>query len=656
VGRARKAKQKTRTEAPAEAPAWPVPDARTGSVAAAAVFAAALAAYALTLAPTVTLVDSGELIVAAHGLGVAHPPGFPLYVLLGHAASLVPAGNVAQRVNALSALCAAGAAGLLVLVTRRALLDRPPGGACGSGWITAAPALLAGLLLAFSRTLWAYATVAEVYALSTLAVVVLIGLSLRARATASVAALGALAAVYGLATGTHHVTIALASPALLALAWRPLRAGARPRLIATLALLAVGGAIAVYAYLPWAAARDVFPNWGDTRTLERVWWHVSGRQYQAYLSPSLASAGQEAASFARALLREFGPAWCPAALALAGLGLRAAWTRARSLFVAVVLLIVFDLAYALLYSISEDKDAYYLPSVVALSLAAGLGGHELLSRASRRRAAWALALIAVPLLGAALHARAADRSRFFVAHDFARDALASVAPGGLLLTSEWQLYSPLLYFQEVEGWRPDVMAVDVSLLRRSWYVDGLRARHPERWAPLRAETDAFLEDLRAWERDPQRYERDPALGRRISDRFQAMVLALAAADAAKGRAFATSDVVLPQSPDPPLAERFARTFPLTPRGLVFSLRSPHDPDPPPELRPRGLFDGTLALEPDDVASLKVRPLYVGMMTNRGQYLLAQGDPAGALAAYRQALAWDPTFAPARAALERQGVR
>ena len=62
---------------------------------AAAVGTVALALYGWTLAPTVTLVDSGELIVAAHSLGVAHPPGFPLYVLLAHLATWVPLGNVA---------------------------------------------------------------------------------------------------------------------------------------------------------------------------------------------------------------------------------------------------------------------------------------------------------------------------------------------------------------------------------------------------------------------------------------------------------------------------------------------------------------------------------------------------------------------------------
>ncbi len=44
-------------------------------------FVAALALYLFTLAPTVALIDSGELTDAAWSLGNAHPPGFPLFLL-----------------------------------------------------------------------------------------------------------------------------------------------------------------------------------------------------------------------------------------------------------------------------------------------------------------------------------------------------------------------------------------------------------------------------------------------------------------------------------------------------------------------------------------------------------------------------------------------
>src|SRR3954452_12357910 len=127
------------------------------SVCAGFVFVAALVLYARTLAPTVTLVDSGELIVAAHSLGVAHPPGFPLYVILAHLASLVPIGNVALRVNFASAFFAACAAGVMTLVVGEFI---PMLAARTQRMTVAASATAAGLLFACSRTLWSYATVA----------------------------------------------------------------------------------------------------------------------------------------------------------------------------------------------------------------------------------------------------------------------------------------------------------------------------------------------------------------------------------------------------------------------------------------------------------------------------------------------------------------
>src|SRR5436309_10507087 len=101
---------------------------KAGLLCAGIVFFASLFLYSWTLAPTVTLVDSGELIVAAHGLGVAHPPGFPLYVMLTHLATRVPLGNVAQRVNFASALFAALAAGLMTLVVIE-VIRQPTAGA-----------------------------------------------------------------------------------------------------------------------------------------------------------------------------------------------------------------------------------------------------------------------------------------------------------------------------------------------------------------------------------------------------------------------------------------------------------------------------------------------------------------------------------------------
>src|SRR5213593_529797 len=165
-------------------------------VCAGAVFLIALLLYCCTLAPTVTLTDSGELIVVAHGLGVAHPPGVPLWVMLAHLASLVPLGNVAVRINFSSALFAALASAMLTLVVAELIITAsylPKTKERGARKKTKtadsavdpvlifAPAVGAGLLMAFSRTLWSYATIAEVYTLNTLLILTVFFLMLRWR-------------------------------------------------------------------------------------------------------------------------------------------------------------------------------------------------------------------------------------------------------------------------------------------------------------------------------------------------------------------------------------------------------------------------------------------------------------------------------------------
>ena len=130
------------------------PAARIPWRAAAVVALVVLAGYAATLAPTVTFWDAGEFIAAARVLGIPHPPGTPLFVMIAHVwARLVPVGEYAARTNLLSALLsAAGAAGFFLVVheSLRQLEPRgrlltaaasavsirstPPPGKCQPGW------------------------------------------------------------------------------------------------------------------------------------------------------------------------------------------------------------------------------------------------------------------------------------------------------------------------------------------------------------------------------------------------------------------------------------------------------------------------------------------------------------------------------------------
>ena len=83
---------------------------------------ASLSLYVKTLAPTLLTADAAEFQLACHTLGIAHPTGYPLYLMLGWLWShLVLLGDVAYRINMLSAVFAASAVGLLYVLVVKVL-------------------------------------------------------------------------------------------------------------------------------------------------------------------------------------------------------------------------------------------------------------------------------------------------------------------------------------------------------------------------------------------------------------------------------------------------------------------------------------------------------------------------------------------------------
>jgi hypothetical protein len=125
----------------------------------------ALGGYVVTLAPHLTFWDAGEFITAARTLGIPHPPGTPLYVLLAHVWGLLPLGEYAERINLFSAVCSAAACGLWFLVAQDIVWRMHPDADDASRRVLAiAGGACAALLGAFTFSVWQNATEAEVYA------------------------------------------------------------------------------------------------------------------------------------------------------------------------------------------------------------------------------------------------------------------------------------------------------------------------------------------------------------------------------------------------------------------------------------------------------------------------------------------------------------
>jgi Protein of unknown function (DUF2723) len=664
----------------------PLESFRVRSICATIVFVVVLAVYVATLAPTVTFVDSGELIVASKYLGVAHPPGTPLYLLLAHLFTLLPVGNVAWRVNLASALFAAVAAATtslleieILCVTKkrfaaesstrrkdkshaRKRADRkrrvaqtfdnaPIAVRLATAFL---PALIAGLMLAFSRTLWSFATVAEVYTLNTLLIVIVLFLMFRWRRSRQIRILYLAMFIFGLALGVHHATVGVILPALALVVvrtegWRFFKS---TRFLYA-SLVSFGAMVLIYAYLPLAAMRSPIINWGDPRTLQRIWWHVSGRQYQVFLSFSLEQMMKQAAAFGGLAAKEFGPLWLPLAFLLAFLGLAYSFRRDRTVFYFLLLVILTDLAYSLNYEIAEDKGAYYLPAFLSVVIAAGLGARWLINYAVEQRwhkniLVWIATLIAMlaPMLAVASNFAVSNRHQYFLAADYINNIESAIAPNGMLLTGDWQVYSPLLYLREIENQRRDIIAIDVNMLRRSWYFDYLETQYPELMKQRHAEVSAFLEDLRFWENNQALYARDVTLNQRINLHFFKMIEAFIGSQVKSAPVYVTLDVAFDSGQNAELSKSIKTTYQIVPQGLVMQLSGDKGFITPADIQlaTGGLIDRTVRFDRDDVVAQKVLPVYVNMLYNRGAYFAAHGHQDEAVQSYRQALALDPSNA------------
>jgi tetratricopeptide (TPR) repeat protein len=668
------------------------------------VFLIALLLYSWTLAPTVTLTDSGELIVVARGLGIAHPPGVPLWIILAHLASLVPFGNIAVRINFSSALFAALACAMLTLAVaeltitasylatskrrKRGAQTKKTEESGVAHLIVAAPAVGAGLLMAFSRTLWSYATITEVYALNTLLILVIFFLMLRwrrwivadrmhigtainaaevtSRITSYDAYLYAAALVFGLALGVHHVTVALTLPAIAFMVFRTqgVRFFTSSRLLYA-ALISIGALVAVYAYLPLAASRSPVINWGHPRSLQQIWWHITGRQYQVYFSFKPEIMGEQFAEFCRMALREFGFPWLPLSLVLAFAGFVDAFKRDRTTFWFLLTIIIADLAYALSYEIAEDKDAYYLPTFISIAIAAGLGIGWMIRRAVSKPVLvgkLSVVVATVVLLVCAITLAANwpfnNRRQYFIAHDYVENLLSTIAPNSLLLTLDWQVVSPMFYAQEIEQRRRDVKVVDINLLRRSWYFDYLSRAYPGLVERSRDKIEAFVENLKEWERDPGAFARSPALTQRISAAFLEMIQSMVANESRVARVYMTNDLLTSDSVNGELTRWLSQKYQLVPQGLVFNLANGqgfHD-SPDVHLQIRGLAGGPLRFAKGDPVNVKVIPVYTNMLINRGRYLALFGQHERAIAVFEQALALNPDLALARQGLAESAAK
>ncbi|MCP3961804.1 MAG: DUF2723 domain-containing protein [bacterium] len=441
--------------------------------------AAVFAVYAAGACRTIYVGDSGELVAAAATLGIPHPSGYPLYVLLGKLwIALLPVGSVAFRMSLFSAFFGALSCGLFYGMFRR-------------NGLSAAAGLLGSLCLAFAPSFWSQATVQRVYTLNGFFVVAVLACALEWHRTRKIGwlALAALAAGLGAANHTVMGVVGVAV-GIFAVISEPglLR---RPKHL--LACVGAGFAgLLPYLYMPLRSRQDPRLDWADPETAgalvaavtRRDFWHrawaESPGDYLIILTDYLRGLGEE-------LL------WGGALLALAGLVW--GWRRPRGggeledLPVLLPILVMAANLWAVAIHGSRSDifiwHRYYIPSYVMAALLAAWGTELAVRRWGRR--AWAALLVPAALF--VLGWPRFDRSDFRLAEDFSRQLLATLPPGAHLAASDDNILFVLIYLHLVEGERPDVDLImqgvggaDLGRLRFDPDEDPLYFTHHPNWS------------------------------------------------------------------------------------------------------------------------------------------------------------------------------
>lgn len=477
-----------------------------------AVFFSFFVLYLATMPPALAPYrDTGEMTVSAQTLGISHPPGYPLYIMLGHLVQKAPLGNGAYRLTLLSVLAGAGAMAVLFAV-------------CRSFW-GAGAALCVILLFGLNSTFWSVCLVPEMYSLWVLGAVVLAGLALNLRQRYGERLWLGFAGLYGLLLA-NRLDLLLWAPGLLWVAlakddfdgssykktglWMflafllfpalmvvrdsnspivPLIVGTAlwlcpgPRFswaLRSMAMAALG--LLAYLYLPIRSAQGPWLDWNHPAVFSNLMESLLRTKYGGTLD-LLSKNYAKGELFGANLKMYAGHLWQNFSL----LGLAAAawgcawgarknfqrWTGLAAMYWWSGPVFLFMANMPPNPHAAAIVEPHYLLSDLVLALWAAEGFGALLASRGKLMAA------AVLIVSASVYSgrwAQQDRRDHFFSYDYVKNVFRCVPPGGTLIAKkDVQLYS-LWHYQLVQGWRPDIRVIAQGLASASWYQAGWRKR------------------------------------------------------------------------------------------------------------------------------------------------------------------------------------
>ncbi|XP_069589052.1 protein O-mannosyl-transferase TMEM260 isoform X1 [Ranitomeya imitator] len=444
------------------------------------VFTCVFAVYIKTLHPSLPGGDSGELITAAYELGVAHPPGYPLFTLLARLAMvLLPIGSIAYRVNLLCCLFGAVAASLLFITTVRLSGSRTAG-------------ILAAGLYSFSRLTWQWSIAAEVFSLNNLFVAMLMALTVEFHKAktdserSKVSVYGAFCCGLSLCN-QHTIVLYVIFIVTWVIGYLFMHKELSLSSLLKLGLYFTAGLLP-YSYLIVSSYFNRARwTWGDHTTIQGLLTHLLREEYGTFSLAKSESGSSMGDTFMFQIIHMFAEI-TPIAPGLALLSLVLCFTNRQSTASIVSLFVTMFLGYSLFFSWRANLDItkplflgvverFWMQSNIVVCALAGYGLALLMGSIRTRMASKNVTLYIEWIFTIAVVARhmhtnysICDQSRNYVVDKFAKNIIFSIPLNAIVLLRGDLPGNSLRYLHYCEGLRPDLSLVDQEMMTYEWYL------------------------------------------------------------------------------------------------------------------------------------------------------------------------------------------
>lgn len=441
-----------------------------------------LVLYIITSPRTITAYgDSASLISHAYFLDAAHPPGYPLFVILGHIFSKIPIGDIAFRLSIMSTLTASLTSLFLYHVFIKFKLPR--------SW-----SLLSTLIISFSYSIWLYAITPEVFVINNFLAVLILYLTLKFNETKSSGKekkyLYLIAISIGLGLANHMTIVLLALPVIYFLIIEGAFT-ARSNILKFIICMAVG--LSPYILVVKSSFDPSYPQYGNVQGLTRFVEYLTRYDYGGVLSGGVKTEiGSNESYFGmffhylKLLIRNLTVLSIPGILYFIGKKISGARSVERITAITAVLSGIIFPAFALSGLGESDlhsqgvAERFGLLGFLFLGISFAVGTFYLFENiyGGKKRVFGKIMLLGLLLFLIITNYKKADKRNYLLAKTYAGNILGQLNDGDAVFTTDDMTFSALYYFSRVEGVK-NIRLINSGFLGNANYQKELKNYWPE---------------------------------------------------------------------------------------------------------------------------------------------------------------------------------